>query len=68
VGAKESKHRRFEQDADAFLALKIKDKKSFAMRFSAGLAKARMLFDVEPCLTHDFQVLVDRSGRLFRTT
>lgn len=64
LGCVEAKVDAFEQKIDKFLT-KVHDKELFGRRFADSLDQARALLNVEPCLTKDFQALIDTRGHLF---
>lgn len=64
VGCLESKVYAFKKFFPKFLQY-IADKESFARNFNKSLASAQLLLDSEPCMTKDFQGLVDKKGLFY---
>ena len=64
IGCVESKMKPFEAQLGAFM--KQVKKETFLQTFSKKFSRVRKLvFNVEPCLIKDFQVLVDTKGNLY---
>jgi lipopolysaccharide biosynthesis glycosyltransferase len=64
LGIQLEKYRTFKRQFNGFLK-HVKDKRSFARRFSKGLADTRKMLRKEPCLIYDFQLLVDKKGYVY---
>ena len=64
IGCADSKLVQFKKNANKF-AKSIKYVNNFGRNWSEGLATAKQLIETEPCLTKDFQVLVDEKGNFY---
>jgi len=64
IGIQFHKHKTFKQQLGEFLS-SVNDKEEFGRRFSKSLAETRKLLQQEPCLTYDFQALVDTSANFY---
>jgi lipopolysaccharide biosynthesis glycosyltransferase len=64
LGIQYHKYEAFKYELNQFLA-PIKNKESFARRFSQGIADTRKLLRKEPCLVSDFQLLLDKKGNIY---
>ena len=65
IGCAESKVGPFRNQLGAFMK-QVKRKRTFLQNFQENFQKVRKLvFEVEPCLMKDFQVLVDTKGNLY---
>ena len=64
IGFSEGKQTRIADDIKSLESCAT-DMRAFVENFSAGLAKAKTLVMDEPCLTRDFQVMVDCTGEVY---
>lgn len=64
MGCVDSKVATFKKDFPKLVPY-IKFKKSFAKTVSKGLAEAKKLVEIEPCLVKDFQIMVDAKGNIY---
>lgn len=64
VGCTDSKVTIFKKNVDGFIK-QIRYTETFVQNFKQGLQQAKQVISSEPCMTKDFQVIVDDKGNFF---